>query len=184
MGGSETDPLLRSQTKNVHDATFNSYTFSNVNQSRFSRRRISVLFLLSVTISITIVAFRFSNMSLFDTLQIVVQDDFIGYEYIVVGAGPAGIIVATTLAKKLMKEAADARFQPGKVLLIESGTRSQSAVEEKIREMKGLTLNSTLPLNAFDIPLAWSMLSKSSNIFHSRSSILSHQWASDTIDFL
>jgi len=122
-------------------------------------------------------------------------DGYDGYDYIVVGAGPSGIITAVSLAQKLQKERrnlnnlnnrpdahAHARHSHGngKVLLLESGSRSQSSVEEMIRtarttgsdKNKNTNKNtntkkntSTISmkkasdpslLNEFDVPLLWS----------------------------
>jgi hypothetical protein len=107
------------------------------------------------------------------------------FDYIVVGAGPAGTIVAMNLANKLEKEARETGGQMRKVLLIESGTRSQSAVEERIRAInKGAIGNTSVFINEFDIPLAWSMLSKVPQNRNDLTDFSSHQWISESINFL
>lgn len=71
------------------------------------------------------------------------------YDYIVVGAGPAGIIVATRLAQRL---------PDAQVLLLEAGTDSQTNVMERLEEEQGQCKPSTgaLLFNEFDVPLLWS----------------------------
>ena len=64
------------------------------------------------------------------------------YEFIVVGGGPSGILVATKLA----------RLFSGKVLLLESGSASQSSGLSTLNH----EVENTLRLNKFDIPLLWS----------------------------
>lgn len=92
------------------------------------------------------------------------------YDYIVAGGGPAGILVATELARKLGTSY--------KILLLEAGTISQSSVMENVyrKQMEDLsaaatksTKNSAKPywsmspftsfpqlLNQMDIPILWS----------------------------
>lgn len=178
----ETEPLLRPRTEKEKNDTHKSSAISDATKLRISRYR--MLALLFVTVTIAIFMSRLGSMAFLDTTRIFDDDSLDGYEYIIVGAGPAGIIVAMNLAEKLLNEAMDRRCSPGKVLLIESGTRSQSAVEEKIREMNGAAINRSLSLNEFDIPLAWSMLSKLRNSLSDRKIYRSHQWESDTINFL
>lgn len=82
------------------------------------------------------------------------------YTYIVIGGGPSGILVATKLAKKLLLEGSH-----GRVLLLESGTASQSSVLTTLQhpDVSGdLSWNAkTLRLNKYDIPLMWSGVASS-----------------------
>ncbi len=109
----------------------------------------------------------------------------ISFDYIVVGAGPAGIITAVNLARRLDGD-------ESKVLLLESGTLSQSSVLRELERLKNRNrdsktnyhnledLNSTIyngshnsddevipvyssnlkDLNQFDIPFLWNELSQ------------------------
>jgi choline dehydrogenase-like flavoprotein len=88
------------------------------------------------------------------------------YDYIIVGAGPSGIIAATELAKS---------FPKLQILLIEAGTMSQSSVQRNLRERgqqpKDRVCDETSPsvlplpaqLNAFDVPLLWSGIASSAH---------------------
>jgi hypothetical protein len=102
------------------------------------------------------------------------------YEYIIVGAGPAGLVAAVNIAKRLKKEAQDSNSLPGKVLLLESGTKSQSDVMRKLNSQRHLGNNSMrtsgLPPNGFDIPLMWSSLSRKDNGDKGISDFYSHHW--------
>lgn len=79
------------------------------------------------------------------------------YDYIVVGAGPAGIIVATRIAKQL---------PDAQVLLLEAGKDSQSDVQKQLQkqhpntqsqvQQQCLDNDDMLFVNAFDVPLLWS----------------------------
>lgn len=113
------------------------------------------------------------------------NDDRAEYEYIVVGAGPAGIIAAYTLAKKLQEEAATLTNDVGKVLLLESGTLSQSSVEERIMHLYGGVLDTefgieedrdqeVLEVNEFDIPLMWNKCNN--RRVEGKLNYLSHHW--------
>lgn len=93
-------------------------------------------------------------------------DNSLGYEYIVVGGGPSGILVATKLARRLT----------GKVLLLEAGTASQSSVLSTLNQ----DTEDTLRLNKFDIPLLWSGVASSKQQDHLDSSS-SHQWPMTTM---
>ena len=92
--------------------------------------------------------------------------DALAYEYIVVGGGPSGILAATRLARLLS----------GKVLLLESGTASQSSVLSSLNH----EIENTLRLNKFDIPLLWSGVA--SNKQQGRiDPASSHQWPMTTM---
>jgi len=89
------------------------------------------------------------------------DDDSPYYEYIVVGGGPAGILTATKLAKHLLTTYSSKTLS--KVLLLESGTDSQSSVYANLDTTRKTTTGPVLSdqhkdlrLNKFDIPLMWS----------------------------
>ena len=87
------------------------------------------------------------------------------YRFIVVGGGPAGIIVATKLARA---------FPSQRVLLLESGTQRPSSVLSERSTDDGY-----MPLNQFDIPLLWSGLASSAGrrrILHVNSDAEGHHW--------
>ena len=88
------------------------------------------------------------------------------YEYIVVGGGPSGILAAYKLARLL----------PGKVLLLESGTASQSSVLSSLNH----EVENTLRLNKFDIPLLWSGVASNKQQGHIDPAS-SHQWPMTTM---
>ena len=90
------------------------------------------------------------------------------YDYIIVGSGPSGITAATKLARRL---------PTARIVLLESGSVSQSAVVESLKYHRNETVTSTtgsaftaidpsgrtqqrlqpIPtLNKYDIPLMWS----------------------------
>jgi len=80
------------------------------------------------------------------------------FDYIVVGGGPSGIIVASKLARK---------FPSLKVLLLESGTDSQASVlQATAGDSKSSSFafegfvdgDDAATLNSFDVPLLWSGL--------------------------
>lgn len=127
----------------------------------------------------------------------------ISFDYIVVGAGPAGIITAVNLARRL--DSAES-----KVLLLESGTLSQSSVLRELERLKNQNRDSktnyhyledrnsiiyngshnsddeVVPvytsnlkdLNQFDIPFLWNELSQVHEVeVNSSSSYYSlHHW--------
>ena len=106
-----------------------------------------------------------------------------GYQYIVVGAGPAGIVTAVNLAKRLEQEAVKEGRQAERVLLLESGSLSQSEVMRDLNKFRGTQssfrniqnkVDSISPLlpNDFDIPLMWTKLNEKQNI----EEYLSHHW--------
>lgn len=171
----EIDPLIPSGITDVDSPSLISNQFDPGH-----RPKLGAIIFLSVFVTIILSSF---SEKLFQIVSYTsIEQEF---DYIVVGAGPAGIIVAMTLANKLLKEANELGGQRGKVLLIESGTRSQSTVEEVLRIInKGGTGNVSARLNEFDIPLAWSMLSKAPQKQNDRDYFLSHQWISESINFL
>ena len=85
------------------------------------------------------------------------------------GGGPAGILVASKLAEHLMTTFPMA---PPKVLLLESGTDTQSSVDANIRQQEsGLSSkDDDLRLNKFDMPLLWS------GVASSRDNDEEHHW--------
>lgn len=91
------------------------------------------------------------------------------YEYILAGGGPAGILVASKLADYLMTAFP---LAPPKVLLLESGTDTQSSVDANIRQKQsGLSSkNDDFRLNKFDMPLLWS------GVASSRDNDEEHHW--------
>lgn len=97
------------------------------------------------------------------------------YAYIVIGAGPSGILVATKLAKKLLHEGSH-----GRVLLLESGTASQSSVLTTLQhpDVSGdLSWNAkTLRLNKYDIPLMWSGVASSLGQQNTRGPVSMNHW--------
>eukprot|EP00550_Attheya_septentrionalis_P005292 CAMPEP_0198289636 /NCGR_PEP_ID=MMETSP1449-20131203/7752_1 /TAXON_ID=420275 /ORGANISM="Attheya septentrionalis, Strain CCMP2084" /LENGTH=803 /DNA_ID=CAMNT_0043987993 /DNA_START=150 /DNA_END=2561 /DNA_ORIENTATION=- len=97
------------------------------------------------------------------------------FDYIIVGGGPSGIIAAVSLARQLQSE-----FPKGNVLLLESGTASQSAVLTNLERKRQLSMEERVVknhqmymeqlfvqpsrqqgLNEFDIPLLWSGVASS-----------------------
>ena len=106
-----------------------------------------------------------------------------GYQYIVVGAGPAGIVTAFNLAKRLEQEATKQGRQAERVLLLESGSLSQSEVMRDLHKFRGTKssfrniqnkIDSISPLlpNDFYIPLMWTKLNEKQN----EQEYLSHHW--------
>lgn len=117
-----------------------------------------------------------------------------GYDYIIVGAGPSGIITAVSLAQKLQKEARILnRPYHGKVLLLESGTRSQSSVEEMVQQSeKNRPKNKNIStskkrarsedsslLDEFDVPLLWSDCNSQGVGKEGMMQYLTHHWPAD-----
>jgi hypothetical protein len=115
------------------------------------------------------------------------QEELEHYEYIIVGAGPAGLVAGVNLARRLQQEAEKINAVPGKVLILESGTESQSDVLQGLHRLSGARQNQSLRpvvaiakpdawslpgLNSFDIPLMWSSLSLKTDA----SEYLSHHW--------
>jgi len=104
------------------------------------------------------------------------------YQYIVVGAGPSGIIAATELASRISEKSG----RKGKVLLLESGTSSQSSVLDALsfksnskahtNEDERIIWPGKEHLNRFDIPLQWTSLSKDGDIRSGDSFDSSHHW--------
>lgn len=175
MFAREIDPLIPSGITDVDSPALISNRFNPGHRPKFG----AIIF-LSVFVTIILTLFSEKIYQIVSCTSI--EEEF---DYIVVGAGPAGIIVAMSLANKLLKEADELGGQRGKVLLIESGTRSQSTVEEVLRKInRGGTGNMSARLNEFDIPLAWSMLSKAPQKQNYRDYFLSHQWISESINFL
>ena len=115
------------------------------------------------------------------------QEELEHYEYIIVGAGPAGLVAGVNLAQRLQQEAEKINAVPGKVLILESGIESQSDVLKGLHRLSGTRQNQSLrpvvaiakpdawslpDLNSFDIPLMWSSLSLKTDA----SEYLSHHW--------
>ncbi len=122
------------------------------------------------------------------------------YEYIVVGAGPAGIIVAVSLARKLLeaemhthqhRSGAGAGTGAGKVLLLESGTLSQGSVErsplfdtpdgvlnsnDSQVQNQNQNQNQSPFINEFDIPIMWNNCNSKENGDDGMRRFLSHHW--------
>jgi hypothetical protein len=106
------------------------------------------------------------------------------FQYIIVGAGPAGLVVGINIAKRLQQDAEITSTVPGKVLILESGTESQSDVMNDLHILSGTRRGLRPPfvaksdawslagLNKFDIPLMWSRLSSKAD----ESEYLSHHW--------
>ena len=105
------------------------------------------------------------------------------FRYIIVGAGPAGLVVGINLANRLQQEAERTNKVPDKVLILESGTESQSDVMKELHILSGTRRGlrpfvtnsdawSLAGLNKFDIPLMWSRLSVKTDA----SEYLSHHW--------
>ena len=120
-----------------------------------------LLLLVAVTIVMGVVSWhtrRTSQTGLYENEQ------ESGYEYIVVGGGPAGILFATKLAEHLFRSSPPKK-RPPKVLLLESGTDTQSSVYASLdmlpKMIQGPVLRGDehLRLNKFDIPLMWSGVS-------------------------
>jgi len=116
----------------------------------------------------------------FEAYQIEPQDAGEDYEYIIVGAGPAGLLVAFYLAKRLQEESIEAYgdvIHAGKVLVLESGTESQSDVMKALLLHDGRVQQDVWngANNKFDIPLLWSELSSKDDW----SEYLSHHWPVD-----
>jgi len=133
-------------------------------------------------------AFLFGTVFALSTLGLLpTQGELEHFEYIIVGAGPAGLVAGVNLAKKLQQEAEKINAVPGKVLILESGTESQSDVLKGLNRLSGTSQRQSLrpvvaiakpdawslpDLNSFDIPLMWSSLSLKTDA----SEFLSHHW--------
>lgn len=123
------------------------------------------------------------------------------FDYIVVGAGPAGIITAVNLARRLEKESLRMRSEgkqvfESNVLLLESGTLSQASVLRELEKRNNGSINfkkeqlqldaqsillvdSDLShLNKFDVPFLWNKLSKGNGAYLSSLYSL-HHWPID-----
>lgn len=134
-----------------------------------SRTRRTTITLLLVSISLFLVTRRFCRLR----RPLEKEDDpiVVLFDYVVVGAGPAGLIVATELA----------RARPDLTIgLLESGTTSQTSVLRQLWQRKQQETHKTFedPLaafgfsqlstfvNEFDIPLFWSGAATNTNQHH------------------
>ncbi len=145
--------------------------------------------------------YHYAHKSIYDATY------FSSFDYIVVGGGPSGIVTAVTLARRLQQETVELKrrnqgqgqgqnenkagegrshnqrmeeFAAPKVLLMESGTLSQSDVLKKLQERKNnqnskndeneeamlkdpllvfQDPSNDININAFDIPYFWNKLS-------------------------
>ena len=98
------------------------------------------------------------------------------FDYIIVGGGPSGIILAVLLSGYLPNNSDDARSNVAgdkKVLLLEAGTHSQASLQQLVIDSKRNILNSSnndndlisqFPaLTEFDIPLLWSAVASNTD---------------------
>lgn len=108
------------------------------------------------------------------------NNDNLEFEYIVVGGGPAGILTATKLSRYLMSEEHASKKQPSYVLLLESGTETQSAVYSNLdtstKETEALWETDDVRLNKYDIPLLWSGIASRPPIDKGNLPPSSHHW--------
>lgn len=156
------------------------------------RERIRIIRGLVIALSILIVLFIISIE------QLVEEAEY--FDYIIVGAGPAGIICAVNLARRLESEDSSS-----KVLLLESGEESQKSVLESLDKMDRLKKQNVqdiskegmasfnvkasynkyridssqvfdVDINDFDVPLFWNKLSEKRNCTDHGSAYFYHHW--------
>lgn len=121
----------------------------NANQCHRTARILITMIL--VLISLCIATLRFWRLR----IPLEEEDTIMLFDWIVVGAGPAGIIVATELARQ----------RPHlNIVLLESGSTSQTKVLEQLERQRrdscddgnSIFFSSSSFFNEFDVPLLWS----------------------------
>lgn len=168
--GSIEDSVLRNQTQRKSQRI-----------SKYSIDRICSSFLLLPIVFLVIIAFnavwKLNDQSVTPSQEEIADTSANAnllseelFDYIVVGAGPAGIITAVSLARRLEEESQKTKnnYEP-KVLLLESGTMSQSSVLRELQKLSHRKKESnrsrnTFPLNKFDIPFLWNELSQENEV--------------------
>ena len=168
--GSIEDSVLRNQTQRKSQRI-----------SKYSIDRICSSFLLLLIVFLVIIAFnavwKLNDQSVTPSQEEIADTSANAnllseelFDYIVVGAGPAGIITAVSLARRLEEESQKTKnnYEP-KVLLLESGTMSQSSVLRELQKLSHRKKESnrsrnTFPLNKFDIPFLWNELSQENEV--------------------
>jgi len=168
--GSIEDSVLRNQTQRKSQRI-----------SKYSVDRICSSFLLLPIVFLVIIAFnavwKLNDQSVTPSQEEIADTSANAnllseelFDYIVVGAGPAGIITAVSLARRLEEESQKTKnnYEP-KVLLLESGTMSQSSVLRELQKLSHRKKESnrsrnTFPLNKFDIPFLWNELSQENEV--------------------
>lgn len=168
--GSIEDSVLRNQTQRKSQGI-----------SKYSIDRICSSFLLLPIVFLVIIAFnavwKLNDQSVTPSQEEIADTSANAnllseelFDYIVVGAGPAGIITAVSLARRLEEESQKTKnsYEP-KVLLLESGTMSQSSVLRELQKLSHRKKESNhsrnkFPLNKFDIPFLWNELSQENEV--------------------
>ena len=157
------------------------------------RQRTRIIRGLVISLSLLILLFIISIN------QLVIEEKKY-FDYIIVGAGPAGIICAVGLARRLEEEDSSSR-----ILLLESGEESQKSVLESLdkmdrfkkqrvrdiamEEMASLNVGAAyekyrigssqlfnVDINDFDVPLFWNKLSEKRNCTDHVSAYFYHHW--------